>query len=69
MKGNLRTAKHVDDINLTGTEKEIDAYVKIVEATFGEVKLNNTPIHVLVLDNRSYQMAAFSLIRMNISRQ
>ena len=40
MKENLRTAKHVDDINLTGTEKEIDAYVKIVEATFGEVKLN-----------------------------
>ena len=37
---NLRTAKHVDDVNLTGTEEKIDMYVKIVEGEFGKCKVN-----------------------------
>ena len=37
---NLLTAKHVDDINMTGTERNIDTYIKCVEDTFGKCKLN-----------------------------
>eukprot|EP00959_Pyramimonas_sp_CCMP1952_P443619 9287120-Pyramimonas_sp.AAC.1 len=33
----LLTAKHVDDINMAGTEDTVDKYVKCVEATFGVV--------------------------------
>ena len=36
----LLTAKHVDDINMTGEASAIDRYVKCVETTFGECKLN-----------------------------
>ena len=34
------TAKHVDDINMTGKEKAIDSYVSKVEAVFGKCKLH-----------------------------
>ena len=37
---NLLTAKHVDDINMAGIEENIDTYIKCVESTFGECKLN-----------------------------
>ena len=40
MKTDLLTAKHVDDINMTGTEKEIDKYTTEVEKVFGKCKLN-----------------------------
>ena len=38
IKQGLRTAKHVDDINMTGEEKKIDNYVAAVEKVFGECK-------------------------------
>eukprot|EP00959_Pyramimonas_sp_CCMP1952_P093895 1964338-Pyramimonas_sp.AAC.1 len=37
---NLLTAKHVDDINLAGTEDTIDKYVQRVEDIFGRCRLN-----------------------------
>eukprot|EP00959_Pyramimonas_sp_CCMP1952_P387874 8128529-Pyramimonas_sp.AAC.1 len=37
---NLLTAKHVDDINMAGTEDTIGESVKCVEYTFGNCKLN-----------------------------
>ena len=37
---NMRSAKHVDDINLTGQEKTLDEYVLKVEAIFGKCKLS-----------------------------
>ena len=40
MQATLRTAKHVDDVNMTGTEKQIDAYAKAVEHVFGPCKIN-----------------------------
>ncbi len=40
MKKGLLTAKHVDDINMTGEEKEIDKYTVEVEKVFGKCKLN-----------------------------
>ena len=36
---NLRTTKHVDDVNMTGVERRIDDYVKAVEKVFGECKV------------------------------
>eukprot|EP00959_Pyramimonas_sp_CCMP1952_P423671 8874631-Pyramimonas_sp.AAC.1 len=36
----LLTAKHADDINMTGLEKNIDDYVQRVEKKFGTCKLN-----------------------------
>ena len=39
MKQNLRTAKHVDDINMTGTEPQVDTYVAAVESVFGKCKI------------------------------
>ena len=36
----IRTAKHVDDINMTGTDSGINEYIKLVEATFGTCKVN-----------------------------
>ena len=40
IKPNLLTAKHVDDINMAGTEKDIDEYTRVVEKEFGKCKLN-----------------------------
>jgi hypothetical protein len=37
---NLLTAKHVDDVNMGGTEKNVDFYSAEVEKTFGKCKLN-----------------------------
>ena len=37
---NLRTAKHVDDKNLTVTEVKLEEYVVIVEGEFGQCKVN-----------------------------
>eukprot|EP00959_Pyramimonas_sp_CCMP1952_P395913 8295643-Pyramimonas_sp.AAC.1 len=37
---NLLTAKHVDDINVAGTEDTIGKHVKSVEDTFGKCNLN-----------------------------
>ena len=39
-KNNLKTAKHVDDINMTGTEASIDTYAKVVESVLGAYKSN-----------------------------
>ena len=39
-KQDLRTAKHVDDINLTGVEANIDGYVRCVESVFGPCKVH-----------------------------
>ena len=36
----LLTAKHVDDINMTGLEKSIDHYADRVEKVFGKCKLH-----------------------------
>ena len=36
----LITAKHVDDVNMAGTERQIDMYTKEVEKIFGKCKLN-----------------------------
>ena len=36
----LETAKHVDDVNMTGTERNVDSYVKEVERVFGKCKTN-----------------------------
>ena len=36
----LRTAKHVDDVNITGKEAVVGKYVKIVEQVFGECKVS-----------------------------
>ena len=43
VKKDLLTAKHVDDINMCGTPKEIDRYVAEVEKVFGKCKLNQSP--------------------------
>ena len=40
VKTDLLTAKHVDDINMSGTEKEIDKYTLEVEKVFDKCKLN-----------------------------
>jgi hypothetical protein len=40
IKKDLLTAKHVDDVNMTGTEPQIDHYVDEVEKVFGKCKLN-----------------------------
>eukprot|EP00959_Pyramimonas_sp_CCMP1952_P465065 9487654-Pyramimonas_sp.AAC.1 len=40
MSPNLLAAKHVDDIDVTGTDAGVDSYVKCVESTFGACKLN-----------------------------
>ena len=62
----LLTAKHVDDINMAGTEKAIDNYVTAVERIFGKCKLNKhqftncgvqytmTPEHNIELDQDAY---------------
>ena len=39
-KPGLLTAKHVDDVNITGKEATIDEYVKSVERTFGKCKVH-----------------------------
>ena len=39
-KPELRTAKHVDDVNMTGTAGSVDAYAKAVEKVFGPCKIN-----------------------------
>ena len=39
LKDNLRTAKHVDDINMTGIETDIDQYIASVESVFGKCKV------------------------------
>jgi hypothetical protein len=39
-KKNLLTAKHVDDVNMGGTEKMIDEYHHEVEKVFGSCKIN-----------------------------
>ena len=36
----LLTAKHVDDINITGLERNVDNYVKRVESVFGTCKVH-----------------------------
>ena len=36
IKRDMRTAKHVDDINMTGTGRQIDEYVNAVEQVFGK---------------------------------
>ena len=36
----LETAKHVDDVNMTGKEARIDTYVAEVSKVFGECKVN-----------------------------
>ena len=41
IKENLRTAKHVDDINLTRLPKEMQEYIKAVESVFGPCKRHN----------------------------
>ena len=40
VKPDLRTAKHVDDVNMTGTDKCIDSYVTAVEQVFGKCKVH-----------------------------
>ena len=40
IKPDLRTAKHVDDINMTGVEHAIDRYTKHVEDIFGKCKVH-----------------------------
>ena len=55
-KPGLITAKHVDDINMTGTEKEIDRYTQQIEKIFGKCKLNkhqftNCGVQYTKLDN------------------
>ena len=40
IKPNLLTVKHVDDIHVAGTEKDIDEYTKMVEREFGKCKLS-----------------------------
>ena len=35
----LRTAKHVDDVNMTGKEQKVDSYVREVEKVFGKCKV------------------------------
>ena len=40
IKDNLRTAKHVDDINMTGQDDQINDYVRQVEKVFGQCKVN-----------------------------
>ena len=40
IKKDLMTAKHVDDINMAGTERMIDLYTSEVEKVFGKCKLN-----------------------------
>ena len=37
---NLLTGKHVDDVNIAGTEKAVDHYTGIVEGVFGKCKLH-----------------------------
>ena len=43
-KTNLKTAKHVDDINMTGMESDMDAYARAVEKLFGTRKINKHEI-------------------------
>eukprot|EP00974_Lingulodinium_polyedra_P047643 4572425-Lingulodinium_polyedra.AAC.1 len=38
----MRSAKHVDDVTMTGKEKLVDAYVSHVEHTFGNARSINT---------------------------
>ena len=40
VKENLRSAKHVDDIQMAGRENTIDSYVKLVESVFGPCKVH-----------------------------
>ena len=40
IKKNLLTAKHVDDINMAGTEEDIDEYTRVVKKEFGKCKLS-----------------------------
>ena len=40
IKRDLRTAKHVDDVNMTGTDQQIDTYVDAVEQVFGKCKVH-----------------------------
>lgn len=40
IKHDLRTAKHVDDINMTGADRRIDEYAKAVEQEFGKCKVH-----------------------------
>ena len=61
VKKDLRTAKHVDDVNMTGTEQEIDSYVKIVEKVFGQCKVNkhtftNCGVRYTKTDNKDVVM-------------
>eukprot|EP00959_Pyramimonas_sp_CCMP1952_P139080 2911416-Pyramimonas_sp.AAC.1 len=50
MSSNLLTAKHVDDINMAGTEGTTDKYGKCVEDTFGNCKLKQAHIRELCCD-------------------
>ena len=40
IKKDLLTAKHVDDVNMTGKEQQVDYYTDEVEKVFGKCKLN-----------------------------
>ena len=40
MKQNLLTAKHVDDVNMAGTENQIDIYKTKVDNVFGSTKIH-----------------------------
>jgi len=40
LKSGLLTEKHVDDINMTGTEEEVERYTHQIEKIFGKCKLN-----------------------------
>ena len=61
IKKDLLTAKHVDDINMAGTEASIDEYTAQVEKVFGKCKLNkrqftNCGVQYTLLANGDIQM-------------
>jgi hypothetical protein len=58
---NLQTAKHVDDVNMTGTEVKIDHYRAEVEKVFGPCKLEkhsftNCGVRSTMQDNHDVQL-------------
>jgi len=61
VKKNLLTAKHVDDVNMAGTEPLIDAYHAEVEKVFGSCKINkhqftNCGVRYTMQDNHDVVM-------------
>ena len=61
VKHDLLSAKHVDDVNLTGIEEAIDHYAGAVEKVFGKCKLNkhqftNCGVQYTMLDNHDISM-------------